>query len=70
MLITTGPLGELRESPPEELELYPADTTGNNFVCRSHEGDPWTALSFGVLGDGRPQLYLSGRVTPRTGDAR
>ncbi len=49
---------------PETLVLHPADSTGDNFVCRSHELDPWTSLTFGVAADGSKYLYLGGRLTP------
>jgi CubicO group peptidase (beta-lactamase class C family) len=63
---TTGELATLTEAAPEELTLYPADASGVNFVCRSHDDEPWTRVSFGQLPDRTPYLFLSGRVTPRT----
>jgi CubicO group peptidase (beta-lactamase class C family) len=65
MAVTTGELATLTEATPEDLVLYPADTTGLNFVCRSHDDEPWTPVSFGQLPDRTPYLFLSGRVTPR-----
>jgi CubicO group peptidase (beta-lactamase class C family) len=70
VFLTTGPLGELNESRPEDLDLYPADSAGNNFVFRSCDGEPWVPLSFGNLDDGRAYLYSGGRITLRTGDGR
>ena len=64
---TTGPLGAIRDSEPEEADLYPADSSGDNFVCRSHDAEPWVPLSFGALADGRPYLYMGGRITLRAG---
>jgi CubicO group peptidase (beta-lactamase class C family) len=63
---TTGDLAALMEATPEDLILYPADASGVNFVCRSHDSEPWTPVSFGQLPDRTPYLFLSGRVTPRT----
>ena len=53
------------ESEPAELDLVPADSSGDNFVCRSHEGEPWATVSFGVLDGGREYLFSAGRVTVR-----
>jgi hypothetical protein len=63
--LITGQLGSLTDSEPEEFDLYPADSSGDNFVCRSHERQPWSTLSFGALGDGAPYLYSGGRITLR-----
>jgi hypothetical protein len=65
--LVTGALAELRELEPEEFDLHPADLSGDNFVCRSHEREPWTTLSFGALEDGTPYLYTGGRITLRVG---
>ena len=66
MLLTgTGELATLTEAQPEELTLYPADATGVNFVCQTHEHEPWVPVSFGHLADSRPYLFAGGRVTPR-----
>ena len=67
VLTVTGKLAELINSEPEELILYPADSSGDQFVLRSHEDEPWVPLSFGRLPDRTPYLYLAGRVTPRVG---
>ena len=61
----TGPLAELTGAEPEEVDLRPADDTGDNFLCRSGQDDPWTAVSFRRLADQRPYLYASGRVALR-----
>jgi CubicO group peptidase (beta-lactamase class C family) len=63
--ITTGSLAELPGSEPEDLALYPASATGDSFVCRTQDTDPWTPVSFGSFGDKRPFVYVSGRVTPK-----
>ncbi len=67
ILTPTGELATLTDSAPMELSLCPADASGLNFVCRSHEDQPWNPLSFGWLADGTPYLFLGGRVTPQTG---
>jgi CubicO group peptidase (beta-lactamase class C family) len=67
MLTMTGNLAALTASEPEDLLLHPADSSGNRFVLRSRDDEPWVPLSFGRLSDGTPHVYLSGRVTPRTG---
>jgi CubicO group peptidase (beta-lactamase class C family) len=50
----------------EEFDLHPADAGGDNFVARTRDEDPWTAVSFARLADQTPYLYLGGRVTPKT----
>ncbi len=64
VITTTGQLAESREPEPEELDLRPADASGDNFVCRQFEDEPWTPVSFGTLEDGTPYCFL-GRVTPK-----
>ena len=63
----TGELAALREAEPEEFDLYPADLTGDSFVCRSFDDEPWSPVSFGRLADLTPYLYSGGRVTLRVG---
>ena len=65
ILTPTGELARITDSQPMALSLYPADTSGLNFVCRTHQDQPWNPLSFGWLADGTPYLFLGGRVTPR-----
>jgi CubicO group peptidase (beta-lactamase class C family) len=62
---TTGALSSLTGPQPEEVTLYPADGTGQNFVCRSRDVDPWTPVTFGALDDGTPYLFASGRIALR-----
>jgi CubicO group peptidase (beta-lactamase class C family) len=50
-----------------EFDLYPADGTGDNFVWRVDNTQPWTPLLFGGFGDQAPYLYCGGRITPRVG---
>jgi CubicO group peptidase (beta-lactamase class C family) len=65
--LVTGQLGVVLDAEPEEFDLYPADASGGNFVCRSHENEPWATLSFGTLDGGVPYLYMGGRITLRAG---
>lgn len=53
------------DSEPEDLLLHPADASGTRFVVRSRDDEPWVPLTFSEFSDGRPFVYLSGRVTPR-----
>jgi CubicO group peptidase (beta-lactamase class C family) len=70
LLTATGELATLGQSQPEELTLYPADSSGVNFVCRSYDHEPWAPVTFGQLADGCPYLFAGGRLTPRTGLSR
>lgn len=63
----TGDRAAFSDDGPEEVVLYPADASGDDFVCRSHGHEPWIAVSFGRLSDDRPYLYMGGRITLRTG---
>ena len=65
ILTPTGELARITDSQPMAVSLYPADTSGLNFVCRTHHDQPWNPVSFGRLADGTPYLFLGGRVTPR-----
>ena len=67
VLTMTGNLAALTNSQPEKLILYPADSSGDRFMLRSHDDEPWVPLSFGQLPDHTPYLYLGGRVTLRVG---
>ncbi|MBV9451187.1 MAG: beta-lactamase family protein [Streptosporangiaceae bacterium] len=64
---TIGQLSALVGPQPEDVFLYPADSTGINFVCRSSDEEPWTPVSFGQLDDGTPYLFASGRIALKTG---
>jgi CubicO group peptidase (beta-lactamase class C family) len=66
VVTTTGALAENRDSEPDEFDLFPVDASGDNFVCRSFDDEPWTPVSFGTLDDGTPYSFL-GRVTLRVG---
>jgi CubicO group peptidase (beta-lactamase class C family) len=61
----TGDLANLTDDEPEEFDLHPADSSGRNFVYRSGDREPWTALIFGRLGDQTPYLFTGLRITPR-----
>jgi hypothetical protein len=50
---------------PHEFDLYPADGTGDNFVLRSDDKQPWSPLVFGRFDDQAPYLFTGGRITPR-----
>jgi CubicO group peptidase (beta-lactamase class C family) len=65
VLTMTGNLAALTDSEPEDLLLHPADASGTRFVVRSRNDEPWVPLTFSEFSDGRPYVYLSGRVTPR-----
>jgi CubicO group peptidase (beta-lactamase class C family) len=52
---------------PHEFDLYPADATGDNFVARSDDRQPWSAVVFGGSGGQAPYMFLGGRITPRVG---
>jgi hypothetical protein len=52
---------------PHEFDLYPADATGDHFVARSDDTQPWSPLVFGRFGDEAPYLFTGGRITPRAG---
>jgi CubicO group peptidase (beta-lactamase class C family) len=66
LITMTGDRGAYSDdAEPEDVMLYPADTSGDNFVCRSLERDPWTAVSFAQLEDGTPYIRLGGRITLR-----
>jgi CubicO group peptidase (beta-lactamase class C family) len=67
VITMTGKLADLFNSVPAELILYPADSSGDRFVLRSDEDEPWSPLSFGHLPDRTPYLYFTGRVNPRVG---
>jgi CubicO group peptidase (beta-lactamase class C family) len=55
------------DDEPPEFDLYPADATGDHFVGRPYDGDPWAPVIFGRLGDQTPYVYAGGRITPRIG---
>jgi len=55
------------DEEPDEFDLYPADATGDSFVARSDDRQPWSPVVFGRLGDQAPYMFLGGRITPRAG---
>jgi CubicO group peptidase (beta-lactamase class C family) len=62
----SGDRAPFSDDGPHEFDLYPADVTGDNFVGRLLDGQPWTPMVFGRLGDQTPYIYVRGRITPRT----
>jgi hypothetical protein len=67
VLVTpTGELERLDEEGPQELVLHAVDATGDNFVFRLQEGEPWAPLRFDRLDDGTPYVYVGYRITPST----
>jgi CubicO group peptidase (beta-lactamase class C family) len=63
---TTGELSALTGPRSEDVFLYPADSAGANFVCRSSDEEPWSPISFGELDDGTPFIFASGRIALAT----
>ena len=55
------------DDEPPEFDLHPADGTGDRFVTRLYDSEPWSPVVFGRLGDQTPYIYASGRITPRAG---
>jgi len=58
------PTGDFVLGTPETVRLVPCDSSGDRYVARSQESDPWTPLTFSTLPDGTPQLFFSSRVAP------
>ena len=63
----SGDRASFSDDGPHEFDLHPADGTGDNFVGRLLDREPWAPLVFGRLGDQTPYIYLGGRITPRVG---
>jgi CubicO group peptidase (beta-lactamase class C family) len=63
----TGDLAALTGEEPAQVDLHPADSSGERFVGRRYDSQPWTGVAFGRLADGTPYLFTGGRVTPRVG---
>ncbi|HSS22951.1 MAG TPA: serine hydrolase domain-containing protein [Mycobacterium sp.] len=63
----SGEFAAFSDEGPHEFDLHPADGTGDNFVWRADDRQPWLPLIFDRLGDQAPYLYLGGRITPRVG---
>jgi len=58
---------DFSDEGPHEFDLHPADATGDSFVARSDDRQPWSSVVFGRLGDQAPYMFLGGRITPRVG---
>jgi CubicO group peptidase (beta-lactamase class C family) len=58
---------DFSDEGPHEFDLYPADATGDSFVARTDDRQPWSSVVFGTLGDQVPYMFLGGRITPRVG---
>jgi len=63
----TGDRAALSEDTTEEFDLHPADGTGEAFLGRMYDHQPWSALVFGRLRDHTPYMFTGGRITPRVG---
>jgi CubicO group peptidase (beta-lactamase class C family) len=63
----TGDRAALSDDTSEEFDLHPADDTGDAFVGRLYDHQPWSAVIFGRLADTTRYMYLGGRITPRAG---
>jgi CubicO group peptidase (beta-lactamase class C family) len=61
----TGDHAAFGDDLTQEVDLYPADVTGDAFVCRLRDGQPWSTVIFGRLAGQTEYLYQSGRITPR-----
>jgi CubicO group peptidase (beta-lactamase class C family) len=55
------------DDEPPQFDLHAADATGDRFVTRLYDSEPWAPVVFGRLGDQTPYIYASGRITPRAG---
>jgi CubicO group peptidase (beta-lactamase class C family) len=65
----TGDRLAIAEEPTHEYRLHPADRSGERFVMREADGQPWVPVAFSFQQDGTPYLFSSGRVTPKVDDA-
>lgn len=63
VLTPIGELGGLGE--PERVRLHHVDATGDRWVARSEDADPWSSFAFDSLPDGTPVLMFVGRVAAK-----
>lgn len=65
--LTATPTGELasHDGGPDEFVLHPRDHSGDAFVRRGSDTEPWSTLTFGSLPDGTPHLFVQGRIAVR-----
>ena len=61
----TGLLAELDPDPVVELELVPADASGDLFVMRAAGHQTWTPVTFYALPTGERYVHFGVRATPR-----
>lgn len=61
----TGDRAKFSDDGPQEFVLYPAGASGDRFVFRSHDAEPWIPLVFGELDGQVPYLFTGGRITLR-----
>ena len=55
------------DDEPKEFDLHPTDATGDRFVGRLYDSQPWSPVVFGRLDDQTPYIYAGGRITLRVG---
>lgn len=68
LVLTATPTGELAgHAPVERLPLVPRDGSGDAFVRRTADSDPWSTVTFGTMPDGTPMLFAQGRVAVAAG---
>ncbi|MDO9455908.1 serine hydrolase [Nocardioides sp.] len=61
--LTATPTGDLAgHDAVEHHVLVPRDDTGDAFVRRSADTDPWSTVTFGSMPDGTAMLFAQGRV--------
>ena len=63
--VMTGDRARFSADGPQEFVLHPADASGDRFVFRSHDAEPWIPVLFGQLDDQMPYLFTGGRITLR-----
>ena len=57
------------EEPVHAYRMYPSDRSGERFLIRESEHQPWVPVTFARQPDGSPYLFTSGRVTPKVADS-
>jgi hypothetical protein len=59
----TGDRAMFSDDGPQEFVLLPTDASGDRFVFRSHDAEPWVPVLFGRLDDQVPYVFTGGRIT-------